>query len=237
MEARRSRFLDVLYPRRCPACGDIVRPKGELICPECRERFSYVAEPTCLRCGKEILEPEMEYCYDCTAHTRSFDGGVALLNYDQRAKESIQGFKYGGRPEYADFYSAELMRRYGKRLRRWRIQAIFPVPVHRSRERTRGYNQAEVLAERIGELLDIPVWKGVLVRKKKTMAQKELNAEARQRNLEQAMEIEGDLRGLKRILLVDDIYTTGSTAEACTKVLKREGVERVYLACVCIGKN
>lgn len=237
MEARRSRILDILYPRRCPVCGDIVQPKGELICPECRNQFSYVAGPTCLRCGKEILEPEMEYCYDCTTHTRSFDGGVALLNYDRTARESIQGFKYGGRPEYADFYSEALVQRYGEILRRWRIQAIFPVPVHKSRERMRGYNQAEVLAERMGERLDIPVWKSVLIRNKKTTAQKELNAKARQRNLEQAMAVAGDLRGLKRVLLVDDIYTTGSTAEACTKALKRAGVEWVYLACVCIGKN
>lgn len=104
-----------------------------------------------MHCGKEILEPEMEDCYDCAKRGRSFDGGVALLNYDAAAKKSIQGFKYGGRPEYADFYAEELVKRYGDRLRRWRPQAVFPVPAHKSRERSRGYNQAEVLAERIGE--------------------------------------------------------------------------------------
>ena len=143
----------------------------------------------------------------------------------------------GGRPEYADFYAEELVKRYGERLRRWRPQAVFPVPAHKSRERSRGYNQAEVLAERIGERLRLPVWEGVLIRKKKTTAQKELNAEARQRNLEQAMEVTGALRGLRRILLVDDIFTTGSTPEACARVLKQAGAEKVYLVSVCIGKN
>lgn len=190
-----------------------------------------------MHCGKEILEPEMEDCYDCAKRGRSFDGGVALLNYDAAAKKSIQGFKYGGRPEYADFYAEELVKRYGDRLRRWRPQAVFPVPAHKSRERSRGYNQAEVLAERIGERLRLPVWESVLIRKKKTTAQKELNAEARQRNLEQAMEVTGALRGLRRILLVDDIFTTGSTAEACARVLKQAGAEKVYLVSVCIGKN
>ena len=77
----------------------------------------------------------------------------------------------------------------------------------------------------------------MLIRKKKTTAQKELNAEAGQRNLEQAMEVTGALRGLRRILLVDDIFTTGSTAEACARVLKQAGAEKVYLVSVCIGKN
>ena len=228
-----NRLLELLYPRRCPVCGDVVLPKGALICPECRRKLSFIQEPVCKRCGRQIPYPEEEFCRACASRKSFLDGAVALLHYDETAKASISSFKYGGRPEYADFYGEELARRYGRQLLLWRPEAILPVPADRVRQRVRGYNQAQVLAERLGKALGLPVLPQALGRKRRTRAQKELGPAARRKNLEQAMEVRRLPPGLTRVLLADDIYTTGSTAEACARVLKEAGVRQVYGVWVC----
>lgn len=86
----RAFLTDLLFPRRCPVCGDIVLPRGELICPACVKKLSFVKQPVCKKCGKEISSAEREYCLDCTKHKRSFDYGRALLNYNDTAKNPWQ---------------------------------------------------------------------------------------------------------------------------------------------------
>ena len=226
----------LLYPPRCPACHDLVRGDGR-ICPECRKLLSYVTGPICCKCGKEIRFEEEELCLDCRTHKKSFDGGIALLNYDDIARESMVKFKYGQRKEYGLFYAEEIARLYESRIRRFAADGIVPVPVHISRLRFRGYNQAQVVAERLGELLSLPVFDKALLRTRKTVAQKELNAAQRMRNLMSVMKAGIEARGLRRVILVDDIYTTGSTMEACTRVLMAAGVEAVMPVCICIGRN
>ena len=76
-------ILDLLFPRRCPVCGQIVMPKGSLICPGCVKKLSWVRGPVCKCCGKEIISGTMEYCPDCAAHPRSFSHGMALFNYNE----------------------------------------------------------------------------------------------------------------------------------------------------------
>ncbi|MDD6212244.1 MAG: ComF family protein [Clostridiales bacterium] len=230
-------LLSLLFPRRCPVCQEIVEPVGEKICPSCRKKISFICEPCCQKCGKPILKEEDEWCYDCQQHVRTFDCGVSLMNYDKIGRRTMKAFKYQGRQEYADFYMEELFSRHGKELRGFRPDCIIPVPIHKSRRRKRGYNQAELLAKRLGKRLQIPVECDLLVRYRKTTAQKELNAQERQRNLEKALRVRFLPKGMERVILVDDIYTTGSTAEACTRVLKKAGVGRVMVVTVCIGNN
>ena len=149
----RTFLTDLLFPRRCPVCGGIVLPKGELICPGCVKKLSFVKQPVCKKCGKEITSAEREYCLDCTKHKRSFDYGRALLNYNDTAKKSMADIKYRNRREYLDFYAEAVCLRYGKLLMRLGADALVPVPVHPSRRRQRGFNQAEIFADRIGERL------------------------------------------------------------------------------------
>ena len=237
-------MLSVLYPRRCPICHDIVTPRGRLICSDCLGKVPFVQEPVCLCCGKEIASEEIEYCYDCSHHIRSFSGGFALAVYDPIMRESIRRFKNGGRMEYADWYVDAIWQQYGQQLSLLRIDAVVPVPLHRSRSNERGYNQAELLARRLAKRLQVPVWSKALKRIRKTTAQKYLGGRERQKNLESVFALDGRpwdagsswLEG-KNILLVDDIYTTGGTAEACTRVLLEAGAQAVYLVNVCIGEN
>ena len=229
--------LSLFFPRRCPVCQDIVSPPGERICPECREKISFVREPLCKKCGKEIANWETEYCYDCTRHRRSFYEGISLMRYDKVGKATMQGFKYHGRQEYGAYYIEEILAKYGEKIRSWHADAVIPVPAHKSRERKRGYNQAEILARELSRKTGIPELKKVLLRTRKTAAQKNLGSRERFYNLQQAMSVRDYPEWARTVILIDDIYTTGSTAEACTRALLAAGANRVYLITICIGSN
>ena len=107
-------ILDLLFPRRCPVCGQIIMPKGNLICPGCIRKLSWVRGPVCKCCGKEIISETAEYCSDCAIHPRSFSNGMALLNYNEISAPSLAKIKYHNRREYLDFYAEAAYRRYAK---------------------------------------------------------------------------------------------------------------------------
>ena len=234
--------LEALYPRRCPVCGEIVMPKGRLICLPCLNRLSPVKTPTCQKCGKEVQNDETEYCPDCTKHRRTFERGMALFNYNEDAARSIAAIKYKNKREYLDFYAvaaADKIKRY-ENLRPWQFDGLVPVPVHPARKRKRGFNQAEELAIRIGERLRVPVYSEFLYRIRNTNPLKEMNPDERLRNLQKAFQADTDIireSGVRSVLLIDDIYTTGSTAEACTRALLKAGIEKVCFFAVCIGQG
>lgn len=232
---------EFVYPRRCPVCEEIVLPKGNKICVLCKDKLEYLKEPLCKKCGKPILSKEAEYCYDCTKKKFHFVQGIALLSYNDALKESIARFKFHGKREYADFYVEEMIAGLKKEILRISPDALIPIPIHSSKRRIRGYNQAELLAKGLGKEVQIPVINQLLVRNKKTLPQKELNDKERLKNLEQAfainIEFPAQAKGLKRLMLVDDIYTTGSTIETCTKVLLAHGFQEIYFISLCIGKG
>lgn len=231
---RRETILNILFPRRCPVCGEIVRPAGRSVCPSCLRTLSFVRSPVCKKCGKEIVDETMEFCEDCMAHRHAFEYGLALLNYDEAARRSMAQIKYHNKREYLDFYGEALAARYGKRIRNMGIDAVIPVPVHRSRLRERGFNQAELLARILGRRLGLSVRPELLIREKQTAPQKNLTAAERLKNLSGAFRAGEIPKGVRSVLLVDDIYTTGSTIEACARALRAAGVERVYFVVICM---
>lgn len=234
LEYSRRTAADLLFPRRCPVCGGVAMPKGRLICPACLKQLSFVSSPACMKCGKEIGIREQEYCADCIRRKKSFTRGFALLNYDSRAAVSMAAVKYHNKREYLDFYARAAALRFEKQFRQAGIQVIVPVPVHASRLKTRGFNQAAVLAEKLSAELGIP-WEELLIRVKKTDPQKSLGSAERLKNLRGAFEAEQEAGKWERVLLVDDIYTTGSTAEICSRALLKTGVKQVFVFAVCIG--
>jgi len=226
----------LLYPRRCPVCGQIVAAPEILIHSACLKKLSMIKQPACKLCGKEVFSETAEYCYDCTRHQRSFDAGAALLNYNQAARHSMMAVKYKNRREYLDFYAEAMAIRFQSRVTVWNPQILIAVPVHRSRKRQRGFNQAEELARRLGRIWQLPVETGLLLRNKKTLPQRELNPKERMENLRTAFAVRAAGRAMpETVLLIDDIFTTGSTIEACTRVLKEAGIKRVVFLTVCMG--
>lgn len=234
-----SFFINLLYPRRCPVCGEIVFPEKDLIHPSCISKLSPVKSPSCKKCGKEVIGEQSEYCFDCSRHPHAFECGMALLNYNEAAKGSMAAIKYKNRREYLDFYASALDYRFRKIVLRLHADVLVPVPIHSSRRRKRGFNQAEELADRLSKRWNIPVDKRLLVRKKKTAPQRELNPAERLKNLREAFTADleyGKSVGIpETVILIDDIYTTGSTAEACTRALMQAGVKKVYVVVICIG--
>lgn len=232
----------MIYPVRCPICGEIVTPKGRRICITCKERIHYVNEPRCKKCSKPIEQEEKEFCSDCVKKNYHFSRGFSVWIYDKEIKHSIADFKYHSRKENARFYVEELVRIYGEDIIKLSPNVIIPIPIHSSKYYDRGYNQADILARGIGKALDISVLSHLLIRNKKTLPQKQLSDKERLCNLRQAFkfnkkEQESFHRKIDRVLLVDDIYTTGSTIEACTNVLMEQGIGEVYFITLCIGKG
>ena len=234
LEYSRRTAADLLFPRRCPVCGGVAMPKGRLICPACLKQLSFISSPACMKCGKEIGSRDQEYCTDCIRRKKSFERGFALLNYDSRAAVSMAAVKYHNKREYLDFYARAAALRFEKQFRQAGIQVIVQVPVHASRLKTRGFNQAAVLAEKLSAELGIP-WEELLIRVKKTDPQKSLGSAERLKTLRGAFEAEQEAGKWERVLLVDDIYTTGSTAEICSRALLKTGVKQVFVFAVCIG--
>ena len=146
-------------------------------------------------------------------------------------------FKYGNRREYAAFYGEMLVRLRGHIILSWKPDVIIPVPLHPARYRKRGYNQAELIARQIGKSLGIHVDEKTLVRSVNTAPQKELNDKERTKNTKNAFQVTHNIVKYKRVLLVDDIYTTGATLDACSDALTNAGAAQVYFAAVCIGRG
>lgn len=232
---KKETLINLFFPRRCPVCEDIVEPSGNLICPSCISKLSPVRQPTCRKCGKELFSEQEEYCFDCGRHKRSFESGAALFNYNEAAKKSMAAIKYRNKREFLDFYAEVMGYRFSRIVKNWHPDVLVPVPVHPSRRRKRGFNQAEELTRRLSHILDIPMETGLLVRRRKTAPQRELNPQQRLANLQQAFAVNSKCPIPRTVILIDDIYTTGSTMEACTRVLKAAGVEKVHFLVICIG--
>ncbi|MBQ4425501.1 MAG: ComF family protein [Lachnospiraceae bacterium] len=228
----------VFFPRRCPVCDGLLPllSPGELIHPDCERKLARIRPPYCLRCGCELAADEQEYCSACARRDFHFIRNYPLWVYNDAAQHSMVCFKYHGRQEYAAYYARAFWDAYEEEIRALSPDAVIPVPIHRSRLRKRGYNQAALFAAALSRLSGIPLRSDVLARKKHTDAQKELGREARFRNMKNAFSAQKKAAaGLHRVLLADDIYTTGSTMEACAVALREAGIEAVYGATLCIA--
>ena len=225
--------MQLLFPLRCPVCDRIAVPFGAKVCKECAGKLKLLVPPYCMKCGKKLQE-EGELCGDCRRIGHIFARGRALYEYDSVAA-SIYRLKYAGRQEYAQFYGEEMAFYLGKFIREVQPDALIPIPLHKKRFRARGYNQAALLARTLGRELDIPVAEHFLRRVKDTIPLKLLNPQERQNNLKKAFIIsENDVK-LKTVIMVDDIYTTGSTMDEAARALREGGVERVYFVTLACG--
>lgn len=226
--------MDWLYPPRCPVCHDIVVPKGHQVCDSCKEKIQPIGEPRCKKCGKSISSSVAEYCYDCHHTTHHFDQGLGIFPYNSLWQQSIMQFKYHGRKEYRKFYGAVMAVYGGEMIQKWQPQVLIPVPIHRSRLYSRGYNQAAELARELGRRMMIPVDEKLVQRREHTRPQKELTRKQRRDNLQKAFVLKKTVI-YTRVLLIDDIYTTGSTVDSIAVLLKNHGVQQVWFLSLCVG--
>lgn len=222
-------FFDLMLPPTCAGCGEVA--EGEhVLCPTCWATLRFISHPCCDACGHpfEYEVPGLTLCGACVRDRPPYAQARAALLYDAASKDFILSFKHADRTELATL------------LAKWLAQAgaaflpgtdvLVPVPLHWTRLFSRRFNQAALLAQALGRLVAKPVVVDALVRHKKTPSQGHLGLTARQRNVQGAFRVPpgrlGQIQG-KRVVLVDDVYTTGSTVRVATKALLRAGAVRV----------
>lgn len=206
-------LLDIVYYQSCASCGT----KGEVICKTCRDSFRIVDHSSvCPVCGKDIGRRII--CGECITNKRGFSEGYYGFIYEGNLRDAIHAFKFNNRPEVGR-YLVSLLRDLIIPLQE-KIDFIIPIPVTEKRLRQRGYNQSFIISEEISNLTGKPVYHSVLFKIKETKDQYSLSKDERKKNIKGAFAIKGvsDLKG-KRILIVDDLFTTGYTAYEASRAI------------------
>ncbi len=230
-------FLELLYPKRCVACDKVLLniEKEMGFCKACSKKIKLVGPDYCLKCGAPVNNKE-ELCHNCKNSGHYFEQNKAIFIYTGEMKDAMYRFKYGNRRCYGRTFADHAVKCYGNWLKEQKIDAIVPVPMYKPKERRRGYNQAAVFARALGAKINIPVEESIVIRQTDTTAMKRLNQLKRKKNLLKAFTTPKNIVQFRKVLIVDDIYTTGTTLDEVSKALKNGGVKEVYGMCVCIGE-
>ncbi len=223
-------LLDFVYPPLCIACrAPVAEPHN--LCAACWSGVSFLDGPACARCGLpfEIDPGPGTLCAGCHAHPPAFDQARAVMRYDEASKGPILALKRADRLDIAPAFARWLARSGAELIEE--AELIVPVPLHPVRLWRRRFNQSALLATGLSRLTGIAADPLVLLRTRATKSQGAMpSAKARRRNVRGAFRVAGHrteaVKG-RTILLVDDVYTTGATLDACAKALKRAGAERV----------
>jgi ComF family protein len=222
-----SSVIDLLLPPRCLACGTAVSEAATL-CAACWRGLTFLGAPCCACCGApfEFDLGESALCGECVRRRPAFDRARAALRYDDSSRKLILGFKHGDRLHSAPAFGQWLNRAGAELIRD--ADATVPVPLHWTRLFARRFNQAAVLANALHAAGGPPAMPDALIRTRRTPPQGKGNREARRRNVAAAFTVNPrrEVKG-KRLVLIDDVLTTGATVAECARALKRRGAARV----------
>ena len=222
-------ILDGLFPPQCPCCQDSVSTPGTL-CANCWGKITFISKPTCFGCGLPF-EYDMDaeaLCGHCIRARPSFERAISVLRYDENSRDMILAFKHGDQTDQTISF-ATWMARAGQELFE-NNPCLVPVPLHPKRLLKRRFNQSALLAREIADQTGLEVDTLSLKRIRHTDSQGNKNLKARTRNVKGAFEITPKGREClsgRHVVLIDDVYTTGSTLEECSKTLLRAGATSV----------
>jgi ComF family protein len=225
-------LLDAVLPPRCFSCGTAVDRNGAL-CAPCWGRIDFIGPPQCGCCGLPFDLPAEEgeaprLCGACIRSPPRFARARSVFVYEEASRSLVLGFKHGDRTEAVAAFGQWLARAGAELLPE--ADLLVPVPLHRWRLFARRYNQAALLAQAVGRLSGVPVRSDLLVRRRPTPSQGHLSRAGRLRNVAGAFAVRAGRRAAlagRRVLLVDDVLTTGATVTACVDALLRAGAARV----------
>ncbi|MFI3173838.1 MAG: ComF family protein [Bacillota bacterium] len=235
LDKLKEAILKTLYPPTCAICGELIPIGGwqDPLCEVCRKQIPYTTVTRCKQCEAEKQIGEI--CKNCITNFYMFHGAYYAFPYSD-IRMGIHDFKFynkkGNSKIYAELMGDFLLQNFKEVLQE--IDYIHGVPMHENKIKRRGYNQADEMARDLGAYLDIPVRMDVLFRKEERTQQSRLSVELRAENIKDAFgshECTGD-----RMLLVDDVFTTGSTLHECEKALYRNGAAAVYVYTLSSGK-
>ncbi|MEE0867753.1 MAG: double zinc ribbon domain-containing protein [Clostridia bacterium] len=227
------KLLNLLFPPKCPFCGDITKEKNP-VCRRCIEEIPFISGKVCLICGIPLEDYSYDICLGCSKSNRYFTKAFPVFTYEGSVSRAIKRFKYNHHPSFAYGFSvlmAQTILNTEEFLRGFDF--ITYVPQSRIEHFKKGYNQSYLLAKELSKLLKLPL-KDTLKRKN-TPRQATLKAPERVKNARRSYfpkvdEVSGT------VLLVDDVLTTGATASYCAKLLRELGAERVYVAVLAARK-
>lgn len=225
-------MLDFALPPRCPGCGAIAG-EPHRFCVDCWRSLAFLGEPCCMRCGLPFEyggEAEAE-CGRCLADPPPFDRLRAAVAYGEVSRAVALKLKYSGRPGLAEILAHFMLRHVGEGEGN---ALLVPVPLHRWRIWTRGYNQAALIASSLSRRSGLPAELDLLRRIRATPPLRGLGRRERALAVRGAFRVPPAARprlARRRIILVDDVYTSGATASACARVLKRAGAASVEILC------
>jgi len=238
-----SALLDLIFPPFCPVCGRrLGEGRRDPLCGSCWESLDRIVPPYCRVCGLPFVQlpaPEgsppsaVRLCGRCQRRPPPFAYARAAVRYGEVAREAVHAFKFRGRRALAAPLGDLIVEMGTADLPLGPPDLLAPVPLHARRERDRGFNQALLLARRVGEAWRVPVCADALERRVATRPQTELTAEARRGNVRGAFALRGSTPVAGRhVALIDDVVTTGSTVAACARCLVAGGASAVGVLAV-----
>jgi ComF family protein len=205
--------LDLFFPQKCLGCGR----EGELLCYSCQSKIPRISMPLCPRCGKPQINDIV--CPSCVSHKTDLDGIRAPFKFEGVIREAIHQLKYKNLRSIATTIAAYLYD-YSTSAS-IPAEVLVPVPLHIKRLKERGYNQSELIAKELGSRLNLPVECNSLIRNKYILPQaKTQSIEERRKNVIQSFTCQSCALQGKKVLLIDDVYTSGATLEACASAIK-----------------
>lgn len=213
--------MDWIFPPVCAGCGI----QGEVWCAECQKSIQKLNDNLCDRCGYPGKFAKDE-CPGCNKHDPQYTKIRSCGVYKGPLKEAIHSMKYQSNLALGYFLSGLLEEKL--RDENWDIDIVVPVPLSKVRQGERGYNQAALLAHPLAKRMDIQYDSNSLTRQKSTESQVHLSAEERSRNMADAFSIKPNAWNGKRVLIIDDVITTGSTINECARTIKEGGAVDVY---------
>jgi len=230
--------LDLVFPAQCPVCETTLGAgRRDPLCGGCWRAITRLDVPWCERCGAASVAREdglaaplvapqsIAACPTCATQAPGFDYARSAALYDGPLREAIHALKFGRRRALASPLGDLTVKQCAVSLPDG-IDALIPVPLARARERERGFNQAALLARRIGRRLDIPIRSRWLARVRSTRPHRDLSTAERRANVCDAFRASARVAGC-HVLVVDDILTTGATLDACARALRAAGARRI----------
>ncbi|MFH1662807.1 MAG: ComF family protein [Chloroflexota bacterium] len=217
----RRTALDLLFPCRCLGCDR----EGSLLCPSCRQKLPAITSSICPRCG--MPQTNSVLCPACSSHKHDVDGIRSLFRFEGIIRQAIHQLKYKNLRAIVEPLAGLL----GNYLTTHPIpgEALVPVPLHRRRLKERGYNQSELLARELGKIVKLPVIADCITRNKHTPAQaRATSVGERRRNVANVFTCRNHSLQNKKIILIDDVATSGATLNACAATLKAAGAVSVW---------
>jgi ComF family protein len=215
--------LDLVFPAVCPVCDEVLGAgRRDPLCGACWAAIPRLGPPGCARCGRPDSSMPGETdtpCVVCDAAPPAWDWALAGADYEGVVREALHALKFEGRRALARPLAALVLERVGRRLD---VDGLVPVPLAPARERERGFNQASLVAERLAKALRCPVRPGWLRRVRPTAPQSELGAAERRSNVRGAFAAAPAVAG-QRVIVVDDVLTTGATVAECARALRAAG--------------